>query len=267
MSNNRPQKPVLNMKGGKGKATSNRGPAPPQLKSELVEDMTALRMGKTRLVSKNKNKPSKLKEVIMHDQTNEEPEGNGVPEISVRHYVHQYLSPELDSLVLSMLEDLCRYQERAKENPAKFKKRKRFVTGLREVERALRLGKLQGIIVAPNMHSSESSGGLDEHVVGVVEEASMGGGRSSATASSRNGGNKISPDRPPVPVVFALSKNRLGKACGKPVRQCAVGLLSVEGAESKWKQVTKMAEELRSRWLEDRLAQPAEAVNGEIEGT
>lgn len=62
---------------------------------------------------------------------------------SIESYI-RFLSPELDVLVQDMLEDLHRYQERAKENPAKFKKRKRFVTGLREVSRALRLGKLKG---------------------------------------------------------------------------------------------------------------------------
>ncbi|KAF4651397.1 SIS binding protein [Perkinsus olseni] len=235
----------------------SKGRKAPSLNSELVEDMTALRMGKARLVSKNKNKPSKLKEVILHDKVNDDgdddtksSDGRNVPEITVRHYVHQYLSPELDALVQDMLEDLHRYQERAKENPAKFKKRKRFVTGLREVSRALRLGKLKGVIVAPNMHSSESSGGLDERVVEIVDEASMGGG-SSAPAK-----NKLDTDRQAVPVVFALSKNRLGKACGKPVRQCAVGLLSVEGAERKWKQITEMTEDLRRKWLEERLLRP-----------
>ncbi|KAF4699269.1 SIS binding protein [Perkinsus olseni] len=259
----------------------SKGRKAPSLNSELVEDMTALRMGKARLVSKNKNKPSKLKEVILHDKVNDDgdddtksSDGRNVPEITVRHYVHQtgggisyciyhsdlrsmfktYLSPELDALVQDMLEDLHRYQERAKENPAKFKKRKRFVTGLREVSRALRLGKLKGVIVAPNMHSSESSGGLDERVVEIVDEASMGGG-SSAPAKS-----KLDTDRQAVPVVFALSKNRLGKACGKPVRQCAVGLLSVEGAERKWKQITEMTEELRRKWLEERLLRPPTSI-------
>lgn len=73
----------------------------PQLNSELVDDMTALRMGKTRLVSKNKNKPSKLKEVILHDKIIENDDDDGIaensnevngstlPEITVRHYVHQ----------------------------------------------------------------------------------------------------------------------------------------------------------------------------------
>ncbi|KAF4691773.1 SIS binding protein [Perkinsus olseni] len=217
----------------------SKGRKAPSLNSELVEDMTALRMGKARLVSKNKNKPSKLKEVILHDKVNDDgdddtkgSEGRNVPEITVRHYVHQYLSPELDALVQDVLEDLHRYQERAKENPAKFKKRKRFVTGLREV----------------------SSGGLDERVVEIVDEASMGGG-SSAPAKS-----KLDTDRQAVPVVFALSKNRLGKACGKPVRQCAVGLLSVEGAERKWKQITEMTEELRRKWLEERLLRPTNSI-------
>ncbi|EER12930.1 hypothetical protein Pmar_PMAR000666 [Perkinsus marinus ATCC 50983] len=98
------------------------------------------------------------------------------------------------------------------------------------------------------MHSSASSGGLDDHVVEIVDEASLGGGSSSLAKNKL-----LDSDRPAVPVVFALSKNRLGKACGKPVRQCAVGLLSVEGAERKWKQIIEMTEMLRRKWLEERL--------------
>ncbi|KAF4689690.1 SIS binding protein [Perkinsus olseni] len=74
----------------------SKGRKAPSLNSELVEDMTALRMGKARLVSKNKNKPSKLKEVILRDKVNDDgdddtkgSDGRNVPEITVRHYVHQ----------------------------------------------------------------------------------------------------------------------------------------------------------------------------------
>jgi len=159
--------------------------------------------------------------------------------LEVRHYVHTQLSPSIDEKVYNMLQTLTYFQERSKkldqertkkENAIKSDK-KRYCIGFREVERAIHRGKLKGLIVAPNLQENEIIGGLDDKVMNTVEECR----------------NKD------LPVIFALSRNRLGRAMGRKVRLNVCGLLSVEGQHIEWKQICQEATILRERWMADQL--------------
>ena len=43
----------------------------------------------------------------------------------------------------------------------------------------------------------------------------------------------------PIPVVFALSRNKLGKAMGKPMTLSIVGLYDVDGVNEEYKAMLK----------------------------
>ena len=142
--------------------------------------------------------------------------------LEVRHYVHQELSDDLDEKVKFVLSELVRFQERAKEqNAMKYAKLKRFCVGLREAKRAITRNKCKGLIVAPNLEVSTAEGGLDDTVEDVIEMAREN----------------------EVPVIFALSRNRIGKAMGKNIRLSIVALHSVDGVHQQFKEVVKIAEE------------------------
>ena len=149
-----------------------------------------------------------------------------------RGYVDQYTSFELDELVTEMIATAYFYQERARESdPRKGNAKRRLVVGLREVARGVRSGKIRAVVVAPNIDPSPSDGGLDEVVTAIVTDA-------------RNA-------TPPVPVLFALSRRRLGNALGKSLRMAAVGFITFEGLQGLPTRAIELAARARAEWHRD----------------
>ena len=74
-----------------------------------------------------------------------------------------------------------------------------MVFGLREVMRGIRTGKVKVVVVAPNIDQARYKGSLDDRVRNIIDGARA--------------------QDPPVPVVYALTRRKLGKAIGKHVRQ------------------------------------------------
>jgi len=71
-------------------------------------------------------------------------------------------NPTLDSLVLQLLAELIRFQERTKQRePLKAKARRRYVCGLKEVRKYAKADRIRAVIVAPNVEENKSEGGLD----------------------------------------------------------------------------------------------------------
>ena len=107
------------------------------------------------------------------------------------------LSPELDDITVDLLKKLTRFQTKLRNTqPMKYKLRKRYVVGLREVERAIKSKRIRSIIIAPNIDKIVSPGGLDEVVISVLNLAFE---------------NKIA-------VVFALNTRKMGKSLGKTIK-------------------------------------------------
>uniref|UniRef100_A0A7S1F5S1 Ribosomal protein eL8/eL30/eS12/Gadd45 domain-containing protein n=1 Tax=Noctiluca scintillans TaxID=2966 RepID=A0A7S1F5S1_NOCSC len=165
--------------------------------------------------------------------------------IEVRAYVHQVLSDELDEKVKTILTDMVRFQERARENPLKFAKLKRYCVGIREATRAVYRGKAKGLFCAPNLELSSAEGGLDTCIEGLIE-----GCREND-----------------VPVIFALSRNRIGKALGKNMRLSVVCLLNTEGAHKEFKDAVKLAEDLRRQWVLRQMDQMVLGESADLEPT
>lgn len=153
--------------------------------------------------------------------------------IEVRHYVHQVLSDDLDEKVKFMLGELSRYQERAKErDPLKYAKQKRYCVGMRECQRAVARSKAKCIICAPNLEECGVEGGLDDTIEDLIEACREAD----------------------VPIVFALSRNRIGKALGKNIRLSIVCILSAEGAHQELKAILKQTDDLRRQWVLRQMA-------------
>eukprot|EP00416_Gambierdiscus_australes_P016919 CAMPEP_0171061596 /NCGR_PEP_ID=MMETSP0766_2-20121228/4539_1 /TAXON_ID=439317 /ORGANISM="Gambierdiscus australes, Strain CAWD 149" /LENGTH=374 /DNA_ID=CAMNT_0011517299 /DNA_START=143 /DNA_END=1267 /DNA_ORIENTATION=- len=168
-----------------------------------------------------------------HEQRPRQQPSRGA-DLEVRHYVHQVLSDELDEKVKLMLNELARFQERAKErDPLKYAKLKRFCVGMREAKRSVARNKAKCLILAPNLEVSTAEGGLDETVEDLIEVAREA----------------------EVPVVFALSRNRIGKALGKNIRLSIVAVLSAEGVHQQFKEVLRITDDLRRQWVLRQMSQ------------
>ncbi|ESN92194.1 hypothetical protein HELRODRAFT_89822, partial [Helobdella robusta] len=119
-------------------------------------------------------------------------------------YCNQVLDKDIDDRCQQLLQDLVRYQEDLYlVDPGKAKRRKRFVLGLREVAKHLKMNHLVGVIISPNLEQNNSKGQL------IIEMC----------------------QKQDVVFIFALGRRALGKACAKLVPVSVVGIFSTEGVE------------------------------------
>ena len=154
------------------------------------------------------------------------------PGVNIR-YCDQVITRRLNEAVELMLAKLMYYQERARaRDPVKAKARRRVCSGMREVGKLVERGRAKMLVVAPNIEEIAGALGLDSLITRMV----MGCRRAN------------------VPVVFALSKARLGAAVtargGSKVSVCAI--ISYEGAGDEYLAVLSEAEAGYREFLEVR---------------
>ena len=127
-----------------------------------------------------------------------------------RTYCDHILSTELDNTVTALMADLIRFQDKVHaKDPDKARAKRRYVVGLRECTKFLKVKKLSCIVFAPNIEKVEAEGGLDDVVSQLITEA-----------TSLN-----------VPVVFSLNRYKLGKLCYKKVPISCIGILNYQGSD------------------------------------
>eukprot|EP00793_Prasinoderma_coloniale_P005529 PRCOL_00004937-RA len=143
-------------------------------------------------------------------------------DVQVR-YVDQVITTELNRLVVELLKELLRFQARAlAKDPAKAKQKKRLVSGLREVTKGVKLGRAKAVVVAPNVEEVTGEAGLDSMLSNIITLARERG----------------------IPVVFALTRNKLGAAMGRRARMSAVAMFDYSGADEQFKAVVAAAKAL-----------------------
>ncbi|KAJ7394141.1 Selenocysteine insertion sequence-binding protein 2 [Desmophyllum pertusum] len=80
-----------------------------------------------------------------------------------REYCFQVPNKEVDNVATELLKELVRFQDRQfHKDPVKAKAKRRFVLGLREVSKHLKLRKLKCVIISSNVERIKSAGGLDD---------------------------------------------------------------------------------------------------------
>eukprot|EP01039_Chlorochromonas_danica_P009532 gene9532-10536_t len=122
-------------------------------------------------------------------------------------------TPEIEQHVKSFLTMLSNFQQRLKErNPLDYKKKQRFVTGLRQVAQSIKAGRARLIILAPNTEVSEE---LDLLIDGII-----------ANAQSKA-----------IPLLYALNKRQLGKALQMTMKQSVVSIFDPDGAYDLYRQI------------------------------
>lgn len=147
----------------------------------------------------------------------------------VETYVTHAISDELNEKASCLLSKLIEWQARTKEmDPMNAKRKKRLLCGLREAAKAIKLGRACGLIVAPNIQPLNSSDpDIDDHckrlyeypVDGILRDCQEHG----------------------VPVVFALSRRKMGRLLGQKKSVSIFALLNIQGAENEFKDLLSIA--------------------------
>ena len=141
-------------------------------------------------------------------------------DVSIR-YADQVITPELNAVTTACVSELKRFQDRAYfKDQVKARMRRRLVFGLREVAKAVQLKKARAVVVAPNIEeTNDAEGGLDDVVAKI-------------TAAARENG---------TPIVFALTRNKLGRIVGKRMRISALAILDQDGAVEQFREMLACA--------------------------
>jgi len=154
----------------------------------------------------------------------------------IRSYVMQDLNFLLDRTVGMLLLRLQRFMDQqrmfapceaiSEEQSQQYRKR-RFVIGLKEVSRRTKQSKVECLIVAPDIEGDVNSGGLDDRMRELLESAYQ----------------------TQTPVIFALSRARLGKSLGKSLQISVLGVLDSKGARHLLQESLQLASDCRQAWL------------------
>lgn len=101
-----------------------------------------------------------------------------------------------------------------------------YVCGLREVHKAIKAGKAVAVLLAPNIEQNEAEGGLNDSVADIVK----------ACAAAD------------IPVVFALSRKKMGEIYGFRKRMSAIALLDVSAVQETMARMLQLAVEGRRQF-------------------
>merc|ERR1719440_10970 len=104
---------------------------------------------------------------------------------------------------------------------------RRFVIGLREGGRRMKKSKISCIVVAPDIEEDQEDGGLDDRMRELL-----------ASAYSSD-----------IPVIFALSRARIGAAMGKTVQVSVFAIMDATGAKHLLDESVQLAQKLKRSWL------------------
>jgi len=146
-------------------------------------------------------------------------------------YASQVITTPLNQAVQALFSELRRLQERLyKTDPIKAKSKKRFTFGLREVVKNVELGKCKAVVVAPNIESTgDMEGGLDDQIWQIVKKC-----------------RELN-----TPVLFALTRSRLGKLCGPRYVSC-VAVLNTDGLEDQLKAMLREGQIAQKKYEDEK---------------
>lgn len=149
--------------------------------------------------------------------------------VAVRGYVMQDLSVELDRKVAQILLQLTRLGDTRRQ--LFHGARRPLVLGLREVQRAVNRSHAACVVVSPDIEGAASGApsGAEIRVREIL-----------AAAYERE-----------IPVIFALSRARIGQALAKtlPLQISVVAMSDVRGVRAALDEALELAQQLRSDWL------------------
>merc|ERR1711872_655022 len=125
----------------------------------------------------------------------------------------------------------------------KAKAKKRYVVGLREAAKFIKVKKVCCVIVAPDLEKISSEGGLDSAVADIVRLCG----------------------EQEVGVVYCLNRYQLGRACLRKVPVSCIAIMNPQGSDETYKSLLNLASELRQKY-KDRLREEMDKLTREDSG-
>ncbi len=175
-------------------------------------------------------------EILDHEPTSQlqTPYAHQIPQSNIKQQMHdagfreycsQLIDRQLDELCIQLLITLKRFQDRKKQqfqsNPERARGKRRFVHGIREVTKHLRLQRLKCVLIAPDCQSIHSEGGLNdalEQIINLCKEQN-------------------------IPYIFTLNRQKLGRCLNKISRISTIGIFDYSGADQIYKQIVDITNE------------------------
>jgi ribosomal protein L7Ae-like RNA K-turn-binding protein len=112
-------------------------------------------------------------------------------------------------------------------NPLKAKRR--FVVGMREIEKFIRLEEVKLLFIVPNIEKIEGENSLDERLIKIFKEC----------------------DLKKIPKFFGLNKFKLGKLARKKHSSVSlIAFINVEGFEREFRDLIEFAEGFRQKFYD-----------------
>jgi ribosomal protein L7Ae-like RNA K-turn-binding protein len=110
------------------------------------------------------------------------------------------------------------------------KAKKRFIVGMREIEKYLRLKEILCLFIVPNIEKVQNEkNNLDDRILKIIKDCR----------------------EMKIPVLFGLNKFKLGKISRKKNSSVSMlGIINVEGMENELKNIVEIGNEFREKWYE-----------------
>ncbi|CAF1302491.1 unnamed protein product [Adineta steineri] len=175
-------------------------------------------------------------EIIDHEPTSQlqTPYAHQIPQSNIKQQIHdagfreycsQLIDRQLDELCIQLLLTLKRFQDRKKQqfqsNPERARRKRRFVHGIREVTKHLRLQRLKCVLIAPDCQSIQSQGGLNDAIEQIIN-----------LCKEQN-----------IPYIFTLNRQKLGRCLNKISRISTIGIFDYSGADTIYRQIIEITNE------------------------
>lgn len=144
-----------------------------------------------------------------------------------REYCNNCLTTELVQNVSLLVETVVRYQDRQyARDPIKAHAKRRYVVGLREARKYLKMKRIRLLIIAPDLEHVPGKGGLDDTIQQLKSDAEI----------------------QHIPYLFGPSRRQLGKSSHKNVLVSCIAILNYEGAEDLVSKVLEHLLEARKKY-------------------
>lgn len=136
-----------------------------------------------------------------------------------REYCDHVLTKDINHLTYNLLVSLQKFQDRVyHENRNKYKQKRRFILGLREVLKHLKLKRLKAIVIAPNIERISAKGGLDDYLGSIISICNEQG----------------------IPKIFAMNRHVLGRVVKKLAPVSVIGIFDYDGAHETFKELVSL---------------------------
>merc|ERR1712179_455157 len=167
-------------------------------------------------------------------------------------HCNHLLSKDLDRLATNLLQDLVRFQDnKFAEDPVKAKARRRYVVGLREATKFMKVNKVVGLLLAPDIDNIESKGGLNDVIGDLMKMA----------ANTGEFGEKK-----PVPVFFVMNRWTLKKATRRQAPISCVAVLNYHGSDQNFMEMLELLPDLKNAY-QDKLNDALQKIHHNLTST